>query len=189
MDTVMYNHYHYNISEEIRLWTLVILAIIGAFITIRTFILSNKQRKLENTYRTLDFLRDNISKEQIDDFIKFWHANIANREWGGLKEYEFKFEGDDVICHIDNMFSDGGFGRGNIENLIALFDLMCPSFKKTELSIIWYEYGQIMETLYVWTGYLKNKSENPFDFCSQFNKFMKKYSVNNFSSKTIVYVE
>ncbi len=54
---------------------LLILAIVGAFISIKTFINSTKQRRIENTYKTLDFLRQHIKQNEINTFIKLFNAN------------------------------------------------------------------------------------------------------------------
>ena len=157
--------------EEVRMWSLFILAIIGGFISVKTFMLSVKQRKLENTYRTIDFLRNHISKEQINDFIELFHAN---NELSGVKYNEFKLA-DGRIDTIENMFSEGGCGNGSIHNMIELFNLISPTLKRLEMSIIWFEYGQIMSKIYQWTEYLVNNSDYSIGFCSEFNIFMKKH--------------
>lgn len=49
------------ILTELRNWLLLLLGTIGAFITIRTYINSKRQRKIDNTFKTIDFLRQHIS--------------------------------------------------------------------------------------------------------------------------------
>lgn len=164
--------------EEIRNWILFVLAVIGALITIRTYIQSTKQRRIDNTYKTADFLRRHIQTEQINTFIKLFHAN---NEISGVAYNEFKFA-DGETDTIEDMFSEGGCGNGDIHNMIELFNLISPTLKKLDKEIIWYEYGQIMNKLYRWTEYLeteenKSKVASKYDtFYGNFNKFMKKYS-------------
>lgn len=43
------------ILTELRNWLLLLLGTIGAFITIRTYINSKRQRKIDNTFKTIDF--------------------------------------------------------------------------------------------------------------------------------------
>ena len=51
-------------QEDFRNWIILILAIIGAIITIQTYIKSLEQSKLENTFKTLDFLRRHITEHE-----------------------------------------------------------------------------------------------------------------------------
>ena len=75
--------------EVFRNWTLLVLATIGAIISIRSFINSISQRKIDNTYKTIDFLRTHIQSEQIQTFITLFHAN---NELSGVKFNEFRFD-------------------------------------------------------------------------------------------------
>lgn len=160
---------------EIRSWILLTLATIGAFVTIRNFIRSTRQKRIDNTYKTLDFLRTHIQKEQIQTFIEMFHAN---NELSGVAINEFNFP-DGRKDSIEYMFSEGGTGNGNIHNMIELFNLISPTLKDLKKEIIWYEYGQIMNKLYQWTSYLEkqeskqNSIEKEKKFYSDFNKFMK----------------
>ncbi|RYH72144.1 hypothetical protein EVU94_13835 [Flavobacteriaceae bacterium 144Ye] len=158
--------------EEIRNWILLILAVIGAFVTLRSYLNSIRQRKIDNTYKTLDFLRKHIQSDEIETFKTLFHAN---NELSGVAYNEFSLE-DGRKDTIETMFSEGGCGNGDIHNMIELFNLISPTLDKLEKEIIWYEYGQIMNKLYQWTKYLEEidtKKDNK-QFYSQFNKFMKK---------------
>lgn len=160
---------------ELRNWVLLILGIVGAFVTIKTFANSVKQRKIDNTYKTLDFLRRHIGEDQIETFILLFHAN---NELSGVKYNEFKFI-DGTTDTIETMFSEGGCGNGDIHNIIELFNLISIDMKDLQINIIWYEYGQIMMKIFDWTDYLEKYSKKeslPDDklFYSNFNDFMRK---------------
>ena len=126
---------------ELRNWLLLLLGTIGAFITIRTYINSTRQRKIDNTFKTLDFLRRHIGEKEIETFIELFHAN---NELSGVKYNEFKFA-DGRTDTIETMFSEGGCGNGDIHNMIEIFNLISPTLKDLEINIIWFEYGQIMK--------------------------------------------
>lgn len=160
---------------ELRNWILLVFGTIGAFVTIRTYINSTRQRKIDNTFKTLDFIRRHIGESQIETFIELFHAN---NELSGVKYNEFKFA-DGRSDTIEDMFSEGGCGNGDIHNIIELFNLVSPTFKNLEISIIWYEYGQIINKIYNWTKYLEDEidSKNKLEknsFYSNFNKYMNK---------------
>ncbi len=164
-------------QEDFRNWIILILAIIGAIITIQTYIKSLEQSKLENTFKTLDFIRRHITEHEKLKFIQLFHAN---NELSGVKFNEFRFEYGQTDT-IETMFSEGGCGNGEIHNMIELFSLICPTLETLEIDIIWYEYGQIMSKIYHWTKYLEDEVDETFNqankksFYSDFNAFMDKH--------------
>jgi len=163
-------------QEDFRNWIILFLAIIGAIITIQTYIKSLEQSKLENTFKTLDFIRRHITEHEKLKFIQLFHAN---NELSGVKFNEFRFEYGQTDT-IETMFSEGGCGNGEIHNMIELFSLICPTLETLEIDIIWYEYGQIMSKIYHWTKYLEDEVDETFNqankksFYSDFNAFMDK---------------
>lgn len=163
---------------ELRNWTLLAFGTIGAFITIRTYISSTRQRKIDNTFKTLDFLRRHIGENQIKTFVELFHAN---NELNGVEYNEFRLK-DGRTDTIEDMFSEGGCGNGDIHNILELFNLISPTLKNLESNIIWYEYGQIMYKIYQWTKYLEDvkdvehSPEKYKAFYSNFNSYMEKNS-------------
>lgn len=175
---------------ELRTWLLFLFALIGGFITIRTYINSTKQRRIDNTFKTLDFFRRHIGKEQIETFIELFQAN---NELNGVKYNEFKFL-DGRFDTIEYMFSEGGCGNGDIHNIIELFNLISPTLNNLETRIIWYEYGQIMSKIYSWTKYLEEHTDEPrqnIAFYSSFNSFMNRNwkGLLNMPTKHYTYAE
>ena len=61
--------------SEIRNWLLFLIGTTGAYITISTFISNTKQRRLDNTFKMLDYLRKHITQPQINTFIELFHAD------------------------------------------------------------------------------------------------------------------
>ena len=141
--------------SQLSSFILFLFAIVGFVITINTYRSSIQQRKIENTFKTLEYLRTHIKDTQINTFIEIFHAN---NELLGVKYNEFKFE-DGRKDTIEYMFSEGGCGNGDIHNMIELFNLVCPTLDKLELKFIWYEYGQIMSKVFSWTRYLDEQKK------------------------------
>ena len=63
-------------QEDFRNWIILFLGIIGAYITIQTYIKSLEQSKLENTFKTLDFLRRHITENEKLRFVELFHARF-----------------------------------------------------------------------------------------------------------------
>tara|TARA_R110002051_G_scaffold317932_2_gene399640 strand:+ start:1592 stop:2176 length:585 start_codon:yes stop_codon:yes gene_type:complete len=158
---------------EIRNWTLAVLAITGAVITIRTFRNNNQQRKLDNTFKTLEYLRKHIGEEQIERFIELFQANNPITS----QPNEFKLP-DGQVQYVEDMFSEGGCGNGEIYNMIQVFDLVARSLNKKLLKteLIWYEYGQMISKCYEWTSQMEEMDKEQFPSLSETDqKFIKKY--------------
>lgn len=141
-------------------------------IIIRIYMGSTEQRRLENTFKLLEFIRQSIGDNEIITFVKLFHANS---ELIGANYNEFKFPNGKTDT-IETMFSEGGCGNGDIYNMIVTFNAIVPLLKTTKNEIIWCEYGQIMSRLFNWTEYLEKKAnqDNNISFYSNFNTYMRK---------------
>ncbi len=145
---------------EIRNWLVFSLGTIGAYITIKTYSINTQQRKLDNTFKILEYLRKHITREQIDTFIYLFHANNPT----GVPENEFHLK-NGRKDYVERMFYEGGCGKGDIHNMIEVFNLIAKQLNKQKLDedLIWYEYGQIMLTCYRWTKYLEDHRESKIE--------------------------
>lgn len=161
--------------EELRIWLLFLFGIIGGVITIRSFSLNNEQRRIDNTFKVLDFLRRNISKEQINAFITLFQANNPL----GVPYDEFHFRNGKTE-KVSDMFSEGGCGNGDIHNMIELFELIAPLLIKKQINenLIWYEYGLIMDKCYDWIIVI-NENNTP-----SFNKRIVNSMISRFLNKS-----
>jgi hypothetical protein len=157
---------------EIRNWLLLLLGTIGAFLTIKTFIDNTRQRRLDNTFKILEYLRKHITDAQIDTFIELFHSN--NPLSVPANEFHLK---DGRRDYIETMFSEGGCGNGDIHNMIEVFNLLAKLLNRSSLdeNLIWYEYGQIMNTCYRWTKYLEDNRDKQADLSRKEDMTDKEY--------------
>ena len=173
---------------ELRGWLTLGIITISASVALKTLLDNGRQRKLENTFKMLDYIRKHITDEQIATFQQLFDAN---NEIAGVPYNEFRFS-DGRIDNIEGMFSEGGCGNGDIQNMIEVFNLISKFLNNNTLNaqLIWYEYGQIMSTCYRWTKYIddknlfkvpksrrsifRKKTELFTPFYSDFNSYMKK---------------
>ncbi|TXK70857.1 hypothetical protein [Mesonia sp. HuA40] len=106
------------------------------------------------------------------------------------KKNEFKFLNGQTEF-VEDMFTDGGCGNGEIYNLIQIFDLISISLNKDLLKteLIWYEYGQMISKCYEWTSLIEKKDKEQLpNRSSEDQKFIKKYkpfyyNLNKFMKK------
>ena len=132
---------------------LLSIAILGFLMTLRTFEFNLQQRKIENTFKVLDFMRKHIRDDEIRTFVEAFHANNTLAGDPLMFRYE-----DGREEHLDHFFSEGGSGNGDIHNIIEIFNLVSGMLLRGELKeeLVWYEYGQLMLKCHEWTDYLES---------------------------------
>lgn len=187
-------------STELRGWITLISAVIGALIALATYENSVKQYMLDNTYKTLDYLRKHITQQQINTFIKLFKAYYTPE---GISNKAFVIKGEKQL--VKDMFSDGGCGTPEIHNIIEVFNTVgkVASDKSLNDNLIWYEYGQIMETCHRWIEIVDEEmikelekqgapkeSYTPMSVSySQFSAYVKKYNESEYPMKYYVSAE
>ena len=148
-----------NVIAEIRNWFTLALAVIGGFITIRTFISNQRQRRLENIFRLITVFKESLHEEDIQAWQNIFHAcsEPAGAKEGFLVEY--------IDCQrlqrpLSALFSEGPPDNGAIERMAELFDLISSeAVKETiELRIVYFQLGQLMDTIHSWL----RKIDNPY---------------------------
>lgn len=160
---------------------IVALGIIGLIMTLRTFRYNLQQRKIENTFKILDFMRNHIGEEQIEEFVAAFHAN---GELSGAAHDEFIYP-DGRQEGLDYFFSEGGSGAGDIHNMIEIFNLVSVYLIKKEIKedIIWYEYGQIMSKCHQWTNHLETRGPGHKYYNDSLNRSKNKKWLENIKLK------
>ena len=95
--------------EIIRNWGLFLFALIGVSLTFYTFVSNLKQRKLENTFKLIDFMRKHITEEHISKIVALFHAN--NPLAGHPDKFVHENGQEEPVIY---MFSEGGCGNGDV---------------------------------------------------------------------------
>ena len=133
--------------EVIRSWGLFALAIIGSIIALKNFSANNEQRKLENTFKVLAFLKEHITDQDKERFVELFQAN--NPLAGTPELFRFENGGEQSVA---DMFSEGGCGNGSIHNILEIFNLVSKELlaETIRVEMVWYEYGQIMSKCHEW---------------------------------------
>jgi len=152
--------------QELRDWISFIFLIIGGTIAIRTFVLSQRQRRLENSFRLIDL----CNKTLTDNDRINWHTiHVASCEQTGAKR-GFFVENGKQVPFLD-LFQPNVVAQDSIARFCELFNLVCYEYLKGTLDIrlFYFEYGQYMSTTYYWASNVDNnrdfiRSSYPFFF-------------------------
>jgi hypothetical protein len=146
---------------EIRSWITVMLAVTGGFIGIRQYKASQKQRRLENSFRMIDLFVRSVKEGDIDEWRGIFHGAS---EPSGAKPGYFNHVSDDVVYELSfsDLFTEGPPDNGAIERMAEVFDLIGYSVKEQaiDLRVIYFELGQIMDTVHSWLATIDSQWEN-----------------------------
>ena len=137
--------------EELRNWVSFLFLIVGGGIAIRTFILNQRQRKLENSFRLVDLCKQTLTQ---DDLIGWHTIHVKSSEQAGAKTGFFVDEKKKQIPFSD-LFGAGEFlAQGAIERICELFNLVGYEYLNgtVDIRLFYFEYGQYMSTTYYWVS-------------------------------------
>ncbi len=173
--------------EEIREWTKFVVIIIGSIIALRTYLLSQKQRRLENSLKLIEIFKDNLQENDINEWKKVF---INSSEPSGAKNNHF-YSKDSQQLPFSSLFSEGPDDNGATERIIEQIDLISYEIIQgtIDVRIIYSRIGQLMNSTYLWFG--KNEASLISTHYPYFNKVMKKHSSNfkKWPTKTYTHCE
>jgi hypothetical protein len=142
---------------EIRSWLTLILAVVGGFIGIRQYTASQKQRRLENSFRMIALFENSLHEGDVEKWRKIFYASS---ELVGAKEGCFVNFNDDIRENIplSSLFAEGSPDKGAIERMAEIFDLIGHTAKDqtVDLKVVYFQLGQIMDAIYSWLKTVNN---------------------------------
>lgn len=140
-----------NVIAEIRNWLTLTLAVIGGFISIKTYMGNQKQRRLENSFRLISMFRESLHKGDMQAWEKIFHASSepAGAESGNFVEI---IDDEPQQLPFSALFSEGAPDNGAIGRIADLFDLISSEALNgtVELRVVYFQLGQLMDTTYSW---------------------------------------
>ena len=171
--------------DEIREWIKFAVILIGSSIALRTYIISQRQRRLDNSLKLIDLFFDNLEENDIEEWKQIFHASS---ESSGAKPGYFNSKCGQQIP-FDSLFSEGPEDNGAIDRIIQQIDLISLEILNgtVDARYVYSRIGQIMETTHKWLGSSDNSVVH-MHFPS-FSKVMRKKQskFNSWPSKTYVY--
>lgn len=139
------------LAAEIRNWVTLTLAVVGGFITLRSYIRSQQQRRLENGLRMVALFFDSLQPNDLERWQEVFHASS---EAAGAKHGHFVVHSgvQNIQRPFLDLFSEGPSDDGAVERMAELFDLIAGEVKagSVDLRVVYFQLGQLMGTVYHW---------------------------------------
>jgi hypothetical protein len=157
--------------EEIREWVKFVAILVGASIALRTYVVSQRQRRLENSLKLIEIFEGNLQENDIAEWKRIF---MNSSEPSGAKPGHFYSE-ERYQLPFDSLFSEGPDDNGAIERIVEQIDLISYEILNRSIDerVVYSRIGQLMNTTYSWFGKGDRsliKSRYP-----HFHKVMKKF--------------
>ena len=164
-----------------------LIGLMGLCLALKTYMGNQKQKRLENSFRIIDFFLDDLDDKDIDEWKYIF---INSSECSGAKEGHFLSRENENIP-FEYLFSEGAYDKGALERIVQLIDFISYESleKNIDINIVYFRIGQLMQTTYAWFG--KDKDSVIAKHYPYFDKFMKKNckKFKNLPTKVYCYIE
>ena len=173
--------------EEIREWSKFGILTVGGCLALRTYIVGQRQRRLENSLKLLDIFFENLEENDLSEWKRIF---VNSSEPSGAK-YGYFHSSHNQQIKFEYLFSEGPDDNGANNRIVQQIDLIAyDALKGTiDLRFIYSQLGQLMNTTYSWFG----DGDNSIiaKHYPHFNKLMKKHSskFKNWPTKVYSYCE
>ena len=137
-------------SEEIRGWLQFCVLLVGGTVGLLAFLQNNRQRKIENAFKLIAWVKENWS----DDEIGSWKNLVrATYEGTGAIPGQYVSEDGGLRC-LGDYFSEGAPDSGAFSRTVELLEVACYEMLKgtVEERLVWFEFGQVLRTIEMWLG-------------------------------------
>lgn len=144
------------VASEIRNWVTLLLAVFGGIVGFRQYLIGQRQRRLENSFRIIDWFERTIHDETIEQWRQIFHA--ASEPAGASPGHFVHIaNGHRSELPFSSLFTEGTPDNGAIERLAEVFDLIGHYAKDQtiDLRIVYFQLGQIMDTIHYWLNMIE----------------------------------
>lgn len=168
-------------STEIRNWTQFTFIVTGGYIALKTYLGNNKQRKIDNSFKIIAFFKESIEREDISRWIDvFIHSS---EPYGAIPGHYVDFINEQKTpIPFSELFDQSTvIEQGAIRRISEQFNLIAYEalYGNIELRLVYFEFGQIMDTVYDWLSTIEASYNSEKEFIEEyypyFNRMYIKY--------------
>ncbi|WP_157750947.1 hypothetical protein [Janthinobacterium svalbardensis] len=178
--------------SEIRSWIQFLFIIAGGVLGMMAFFQNMRQRALENALKMTKWFHDSIVKEDISSWADLFH-NASESAGAPRGSYISDVYGPRPLS---DYFSEGSPDSGAVGRISDCLNVICHEIVEggVDPKFIWFEFGQLLRTIHMWLGTIKEVSETESLLESAypsidkvFSKYGKKF--NAWPSRTYAYLK
>ena len=157
--------------DEIREWIKFVIILVGGMIALRTYIVSQRQRRLENSLKLIDILFSNLEETDLAEWKRIF---MNSSEPSGAKNGYF-FSRDKQEIPFVSLFSEGPDDNGSVSRIVQQIDLIAyEALRGTiDVRLVYTRIGQLINTTHNWFG---GGHSLIYEHYPNFHKFYRKYN-------------
>lgn len=157
--------------EELREWVKFLVLIVGGGLALRTYVVSQRQRRLENSLKLIDLFFDNLEDNDIDEWKRIF---VSSSEPSGAKQRHF-YSSNNQQIPFECLFSEAPDDNGANNRIVEQLDLIAYTALNGTIDtrFIYSRLGQLMTTTYSWFGEGDNSIISVY--YPHFDKLMRKH--------------
>ncbi len=180
-------------AQDAREWTAFLFMIVGGSLALRTYIVNQQQRRLENTLKLIERFWAAVSKEDLGEWINMYRASS---ECAGATEGHFVDEASNQ-CSLDELFVEGPADKGATDRIVQELNIISQEILEKTINprMIYFELGQFIKVIHGWLASIDKQSNDGLslldDHFSAFGKAYQKYKCkfDKWPHKIIAYIE
>ncbi|MGE3800342.1 MAG: hypothetical protein AB7H80_04915 [Candidatus Kapaibacterium sp.] len=142
---------------ELRTWIQFFFIIIGGTIGLFSFIQHAWQRRIENAFKMITWIQSILVKGEINHWKNlFLNSSVST---GAKPGNYISINGKEHS--IGDYYQEGAPDAGSIARLTDLIEVVCFAItqKTVDKRIMWFELGQIIDSLFFWLSHINSSSE------------------------------
>lgn len=168
---------------EFRGWLQLLVFIVGGGIALRTYIVSQRQLRLENSLKLLDIFFYNLEKDDIDEW-----KDVFRGAYSAEPGYFYSKSG--IQIPLKDLFAEGPADNGATDRIVQQIDLISYQALKgtVDVQFVYSQLGQLIDHTHRWYGENSSFIENHYP---HFYKLHRKYrkQFKKWPKKVFTYIE
>ena len=158
----------------IREWISFCFLIVGGSIALRTYVINQRQRRLENSFRLINFFKESLQENDIEEWRKMFYAVFDAKDG----HYVSEEKGEQPLS---DLFDVPPPDNGATARMAEQFELLSQEIlvNTVNLKLVYFELGQFMNYVHQWLKSIDNSDrKKPFieEYFQNFDKMYKRNS-------------
>ena len=166
-------------STEPREWVSFFFLIIGGSIALRTYVVNQRQRRLENSFRLLNFFKESLHENDIEEWQKMFFAACSP---GGRRYGYYLAEENGTLTEmpLSDLFELAPPDNGAVARMAEQFELLSQEMlaNTVNLKLVYFELGQFMYFIHEWLESVDNSGRDKPFIEEHYPNFAKMYKRN-----------
>lgn len=148
-------------ATEIRAWVTLAIAAVGAVVALNSYRASQRQRRLENTFRLLSLFRESLRPGDVEQWEQVFHG--ASEPAAPRPGYFLLDQSGNALEQpFSDLFTEGPPDGGAVERIADALELVASEAiaGTIDLRVAYFQVGQFMTAVHAWLSAIPGTTPN-----------------------------